>query len=366
MTSGAEGGSPPPAGGSRADAAPLSRTSPLEPGHVLDGRFRIRELLRKGGMASVFEAEDLTTGERVALKVPMSKYQTEPLYVGRFRLEEETGLLLNHPSLLRIIPAPNKSRPYIVMERLRGQLLADLLHGGRRLPAPRALAIAIAIAKAVEVMHERKVLHRDLKPGNVMLCDDGSIRVIDFGLATVEGSSAGGPFGIPSALGTPDYMPPEHVRGKIGDARSDVYCLGVILYEMLTGAVPFQDDDVFAVMHARVVGDPRRPRDVAPDLSPQLEEIILHALEKDPDRRYARMSDFRRDLEAPEAVSVTGRAGRLVPPPAWKILWRRVRHFVLTLLIFLIVILLIVLLVLAGGTPGPRKHSRLPGTLRAC
>jgi len=366
MTSGAEGKSPPPAGGPQADSVPLSRTSPLVPGHVLDGRFRIRQLLNQGGMASVFEAEDLATGEVVALKVPLSKYQAEPLYVGRFRLEEETGLLLSHPSLLRIIPSSNKSRPYIVMERLRGQLLADLLKGGRRLPAPRALAIAIAIAKAVEFMHERKVLHRDLKPGNVVLCDDGSLRVIDFGLATVEGNKVAGPFGIPSSLGTPDYMPPEHVRGKSGDVRSDVYCLGVILYEMLTGAVPFQEDDVFAIMHARVVGDPRRPRDLAPDLSPQLEEIVLHALEKDPDRRYARMSDFRHDLEAPEAVTVTGRAGHLVPPPAWKILWRRVRHFVLTLLIFLIVILLIVLLVLAGGTPGHRKHSRLPIASRVC
>jgi serine/threonine-protein kinase len=312
-------------------------------------------------MASVYEAEDLASGGMVALKVPLSKYQAEPLYVGRFRLEEETGLLLNHPSLLRIIPAANKTRPYIVMERLRGQLLADLLKGGRRLPVPQALSIAIEVAKAVEFMHQKKVLHRDLKPGNIMLCDDGSIRILDYGLATVEGNTAGTPFGIPTALGTPDYMPPEHVRGKRGDERSDVYCLGVILYEMLTGSVPFQDDDVFAVMHARVVGDPRRPRDQAPDLSPQLEEIVLHALEKDPEQRYAGMADFRRDLEQPDAVTVTGRAERLVPPAAWKILWRRMRHFVLTLLIFLVIILLIVLLVLASGTPGHRRHSRLPG-----
>jgi serine/threonine-protein kinase len=330
---------------------------------VLDGRFRIRDLINKGGMASVYEAEDLVTGRVVALKVPLSRYQTEPLYVGRFRLEEETGLLLDHPSLLRLIPAEKKSRPYIVMERLRGQLLADLLKGGRRLPATQALSIAIAVAKAVEYMHEKKVLHRDLKPGNIMLCEDGSIRVIDFGLATVEGNPLAAPFGIPTALGTPDYMPPEHVRGKTGDARSDVYCLGAILYEMLTGSVPFQDDDVFAVMHARVVGDPRRPRDLAPDLSPPLEEIVLHALEKDPERRYARMSEFRRDLEAPEKVTVTGRAERLVPPAPWKILWRRMRHFVLTLLIFVIIILLIALFVLATGSPGSRRHARLPDPL---
>ena len=338
---------------------PLSRTSPLLPGHVLDGRFQVKGLINKGGMASVFEAVDLTTGELVALKVPLSKYQTEPLYVGRFRLEEETGLLLHHPSLLRIIPTPNKSRPYIVMERLRGQLLSELVKGGHPLPAARALPIAIAIAKAVEYMHGQQVLHRDLKPGNVMICDDGSIRILDFGLATSErASTKGGPLGIPSALGTPDYMPPEHVNGDRGDQRSDVYCLGVILYEMLTGGVPFQDDDIFAVMHARVVGDPRRPRDLAPDLSPQLEEIILHAMERDPARRYSRMSEFRQDLEAPEQVAVTGRANRLVPPPAWKILWRRVRHFVLTLLIIVLLMLLLTLVVLVGAHPRARSRSR--------
>ncbi len=311
-------------------------------------------------MASVYEAVDLTSGQTVALKVPLPKYQIEPLYAGRFLLEEQTGSLLNHPSLLRVIPVKEKSRPYIVMERLRGTLLADLLAGGRQLPVERASGIAIQIAKAVEYMHERNILHRDLKPGNVMLCDDGSIRVIDFGLATVEGERKGSPLGIPSALGTPDYMPPEHVRGEQGDQRSDVYCLGVILYEMLTGGVPFQEHDIFAVMHARVVGDPRRPRDVLPDLSPQLEEVLLHAMERVPARRYPRMSDFRKDLEAPQNVPLTGRADRLIPPAAWKILWRRVRHFVLTLVLILIVMLLVVLGVMTGANPRPRGHESAP------
>ncbi|HVR86068.1 MAG TPA: serine/threonine-protein kinase [Planctomycetota bacterium] len=336
---------------------PSSRAASLLPGHVLDGRFQVKELLNKGGMASVFEALDLSTGQPVALKVPLPKYQMEPLYAGRFLLEEQTGSLLSHPSLLRIIPVKEKSRPYIVMERLRGKLLADLLTGGRRLPEARALELAILVAKAVEYMHERNVLHRDLKPGNIMICDDGSIRVIDFGLATVEGQAQGARFGIPSALGTPDYMPPEHVRGQPGDQRSDVYCVGVILYEMLLGTVPYQEHDIFAVMHARVVGDPQRPRNLDPNLSPQLEEILLHALERDPERRYQRMSEFRKDLEAPEKVPLTGRADRLTPPSAWKIRWRRVRHFVLTLLFLLALLLLVALAVLKSANPRPRGRS---------
>ena len=309
-------------------------------------------------MASVFEAIDRKTDTVVALKVPLSKYQAEPLYVGRFRIEEETGLMLDHPSLLRILPSGNKSRPYIVMERLRGKLLADVLKGGR-LPVDRALAIAISIAKAVEYMHGRKILHRDLKPGNVMLCDDGSLRVLDFGLCTSEGASKGGPLGIPSALGTPDYMPPEHVKGETGDERSDVYCLGVILYELVTGQVPFQEDDIFDVMNARVVGDPRRPRDLVPDLSPQLEEILLHAMERNPGDRYARMFDFRKDLEAPDGVVVTGRAKRLIPPARWKIFWRKVRHFVLTILIFLLIMGILALIVMVTAKPRGRGHSRV-------
>jgi len=334
----------------------MSRTSLLLPGQILDGRFQVLGLINKGGMASVFEAMDLRLGLVVALKVPLPKYQTEPLYAGRFQLEEQTGSSLNHPSLLRIFPVnvKEKSRPYIVMERLRGTLLADSLAGGRRLPVERVLEIIVSIAKAVEYMHERNTLHRDLKPGNVMICDDGSIRVIDFGLATVLGQRQGSPLGFPLALGTPDYMPPEHVRGEPGDQRSDVYCLGVMLYEMLTGAVPFLEEDIFAVMHARVVGDPRRPRDLQPDLSPHLEEIVLHAMEKDPNRRYARMSEFRKDLEAPHQVPLTGRADRLIPPAAWKNRWLRIRHFVLTLLIILILMFVVALAVLTVGNPRPR------------
>jgi serine/threonine protein kinase len=310
-------------------------------------------------MAAVFEAIDLVTGQPVALKVPFPRYQREPFYSARFTQEEEIGASLSHPSILRIIPFKEKSRPYIVMERLEGELLADVLKRERRLPVDRALGIAIRVAQALEYMHERKVLHRDLKPGNIMLCKDGSIRVLDFGLATSEGGPTGPAFGFIPSLGTPDYMPPEHVRGKMGDERSDIYCLGVILYEMLTGAVPFRGKDLFALMHARVVGDPIRPGEVNPELSPQLEEIILHALERDPRARYARMSEFRKDLEAPEQVIPTGRAQRLEPPRPLKILWRRTQHFVWTLVVILLLMALLVLGVLAFAKPRTGSSGRV-------
>jgi serine/threonine protein kinase len=245
------------------------------------------------------------------------------------------------------------------MERLEGRLLADVLKGERRLSVERSLKIAIRVAQALEYMHERKVFHRDLKPGNIMLCQDGSLRVIDYGLATSEGGPSGPGFGFIPSLGTPDYMPPEHVRGKTGDERSDIYCLGVVLYEMLTGSVPFQGKDLFALMNARVVGDPIRPRGVNPDLSPQLEEILLHALERDPRSRYARMSEFRKDLEVPDRVLQTGRAQRLEPPRAWKILWRRCQHFVWTLVVILLLIALMALGVMTFAKPRRAYSSRL-------
>jgi serine/threonine protein kinase len=171
------------------------------------------------------------------------------------------------------------------------------------------------------------VIHRDLKPSNVILFEDGSIRVIDLGIAMKgEGPEFDGMVSL-QASGTPDYMPPEQVRGHSGDRRSDLYSLGAMLYEMATGYPPFQGD-LFFVLHARVVGDPVPPRRLNPDLSPEVEEIILHALDRDPDLRFSSAAEFRKELEDPRGVVVTGRAARLQPPGFWSIFWRRIQDFV--------------------------------------
>jgi serine/threonine protein kinase len=330
---------------------------PLAAGQSLDGRFTLARLIKEGGMSLVFQALDQRTGGQVALKVPFSRHEEDPIYFARFQQEERIGGKIDHPSVVRTLPTGDKSRPYIVMELLDGQLLSDYLGQNHPIPIEKALDLAVRIAKAMEYIHGLGILHRDLKPANVMLCRDGTIRVFDLGLALDKDSPE-----VPArlggqSLGTPDYMPPEHVLGKPGDARSDIYCLGAMLYEMVTGAVPFQAPDLFDLMHARIVGDPPAPSRLNPKISPQVEEIILRAISRAPENRYASMADFRKDLEAPETVVVTGRAQRLRAPNVWRLRWMRVRSFVWTLLIILGAIGLMVLAVATFGHPHVARHS---------
>ncbi len=290
----------------------------LAVGTLLDDRFEITDIIAKSGMASLFKANDRKTGAAVAIKVPYLQIESDPAGFDRFRREEEIGLQLEHPFILKFVPVEKKSRPYIVMEYLEGQTLSELLKNIRPLPEPDAVKIASRICEALEYMHQKGVIHRDLKPQNIMLCNDGSIRIMDFGIARSQASRRLTFVGFTPAMGTPDYMAPEQVRGSRGDQRTDIYSLGAILYEMSTGEPPFGGDSAYVIMNARVTGDPQAPRKLNPKITPVLEEIILHAMERDPKRRYQSAAEMKAELDDYESVESTSRHARLQAPQIWR------------------------------------------------
>ncbi|HET6248194.1 MAG TPA: protein kinase [Tepidisphaeraceae bacterium] len=302
----------------------------LEVGQLLDERFQVTDLIARSGMASIFKANDLKTQRTVALKVPFMRFESDPGFFSRFKREEQIGKTLNHPYILRFEDTPeNQSRPYIVMEFLEGQTLGHLMRSVRPMPTNDALRIASRICEALHYMHEHEVVHRDLKPENIMVCNDGTIRVMDFGIAKYEGMRRLTFGGFTPAMGTPDYMAPEQVKGKRGDPRTDIFSLGAILYEMLTGSVPYEGANPFLIMNARLSGDPVAPRQRNAELTPQVEEIILHAMARNPAERYQTALEMKHDLDNPEKVEVTGRAARLEAPAAWKSRWWGGRRLVL-------------------------------------
>jgi serine/threonine-protein kinase len=291
---------------------------PFQPGHLLDGRFRITEVLSRSGMGTIFKAEDKQNGDRlVAVKVPHLEFESDPNFYSRFQREERIGLELDHPFLLKFIPAENKSRPYIVTEYLKGCTLEHLLQAMRPLPEKDALKIASLVCEAVQHMHDHRIIHRDLKPQNVMICCNGTIRILDFGIARDDVSRRITRVGNSTSMGTPDYMAPEQVKGKRADKRTDIYNLGALLYEMLTGQLPFRDDNPWVALNARVTGDPTAPRKLNPELSPQAEEIVLRALQREPADRYASAAAMKAEIDAVDQVRVTGLADRLQEPAPW-------------------------------------------------
>jgi serine/threonine protein kinase len=314
-------------------------------GDVLDGRFEIFELIGRGGMGSVFKATDLATGKPVAVKIPFFEVESDPAFYSRFEREIEIGKRLAHPGVLKVLAVDRPSRPYLAMEYLEGETLWDRLQRVRPLSTDEALRIATLVCESLEYLHQNGIVHRDLKPTNVMLCRDGSLRIMDFGIAMIGTMRRLTFSGLTRRLGTPHYMAPEQVNGRRGDARTDVYSLGALLYEMTTGHAPYDDqEDLYAVMNARVVGDPVAPRVHNPMLAPEVEEIILHALARDPDDRYATAAVMKAELVAPERVQVTGRADRLKVPALGSRHWRLAGIMVLALLVPVLLFFLFLLM----------------------
>ncbi|HZU84134.1 MAG TPA: serine/threonine-protein kinase [Polyangiaceae bacterium] len=298
------------------------------PGQTLQGRFLLLEEIGRGGMSTVFKARDLEDGgSLVAVKVMRPEYSSGVGSWSMSQREAEIGASLRHPFIVRFVPvAPGRSRNVVVTELVSGTPLAARIGGGRRLPEAEALAIASRLCDAVDYMHRRGIVHYDLKPGNVMLCDDGSIRLIDFGVAHPAARARFDFAGPAPPIATADYAAPEQIRRRRGQTSVDIYATGAILYEMLTGHPPFEGDDPFVVASARQIGDPRAPRALCPDVSLEAEEIVLRALRRDPAERYASAAELKADLDRPARVRVSGLAERLVEVTPWRRRLRLIRY----------------------------------------
>jgi serine/threonine protein kinase len=284
----------------------LVPNSTLQPGDRLD-QYQLESIVATSGMATVYRAVDTATGQSVAIKVPHPEVESDPALYERFQREQDIGARIDHPGVMKVLPNPGRTQVYMVMEWLDGRLLRAVLNERKKLPAARAIALTIAIGRALEHIHAEGVVHRDLKPENIMVDDGDHIRLIDFGIAANAGARRLTFANFSTTMGTPDYISPEQVRGRRGDARSDVYALGVMLYEMLTGRVPFSGPNPFAVMNDRLLNQPIPPRTLDPTLSPELQEILYRALEREPKNRYASAREFIHDLEHPNEVGIADR-----------------------------------------------------------
>ncbi|MGO9437582.1 MAG: serine/threonine-protein kinase [Terracidiphilus sp.] len=283
--------------------------SQLEPADTLD-HYRIDATVSRSGMSTLYRATDQKTNRQVALKVPHPEMEADPILLERFKREEEIGQLLDHPGVVKTYDGEARSRVYMVIEWVNGRLLRAILNEEKRLPIERAVKIAVSICDALDYMHKHGIVHRDLKPENVMVDENDNIKLIDFGIAMKEDARRLTFVNLSATLGTPDYISPEQVKGQRGDQRSDIYALGIMLYEMLTGRVPFIGANPLAAMNERILIEPPAPRALNEQVSPELEEILYRALERDPRHRYATAHEMMWDLEHQEQVGVEDRGPR--------------------------------------------------------
>jgi serine/threonine-protein kinase len=271
----------------------------IEPDTLIDGRYRIVRKLGSGGMADVYMAEDQQLGRRVALKVLHRRFAEDEQFVERFRREASSAAGLSHPNVVSIFDRGEwDGTYYISMELVEGRTLKDIVREKGAAPPEAAVDITLQILRAARYAHQRGIVHRDIKPHNVLIDDDGRVRVTDFGIAragTSDITETG------SVMGTAQYLSPEQAQGRPVDERADLYAIGIVLYELLTGQVPFDAEQPVSVALKQVSELPVPPANLVPAIPPAIDAVVLHALEKEPDRRYQSADEFIAALETARA-----------------------------------------------------------------
>ncbi len=293
-------------------------------GEVIDGQYEVQEFLGEGGAAEVYQALDQTNGQTVVIKLPHVATAGDLAAFNRYKREIEIGVHLDHPGIQRLLSDDRK--PYMVMQFVAGDSLRTYLRAHHPLPIQQVLGIAIQLAQTLEYVHGQGVVHRDLKPDNIVIGPDGNVTLMDFGIALRLASRRLTFSHLSNAVGTPDYMAPEQVRGERGDARTDVYALGVVLYELLTGRVPYPADAAGAIeaMRRKVETDPPLVRRLRSEVPEPVQAIVYRALRRRPEERYASMAELRHDLAQPDSVEIPKYVADIPPPrplgdlPPWR------------------------------------------------
>ncbi|WP_375386483.1 Stk1 family PASTA domain-containing Ser/Thr kinase [uncultured Microbacterium sp.] len=274
---------------------------------VLSGRYRVDEIIGRGGMASVYRGYDLTLGRQIAIKILKHDLASDNAFRTRFRLEAQAASRMAHPTIVRVYDAGEDTEigpdgtshpiPYIVMELVHGELLKDIISEGP-VPVADAVRYVDGILEALEYSHRAGVVHRDIKPGNVMVTEAGQVKVMDFGIARAVSDSSSTVAETTAILGTAAYFSPEQAKGEPVDARADLYSAGVVLYEMLAGRPPFRGESPVAVAYQHVSETPLAPSEVNETVPRALDAVTLRALAKDPFQRYQDAASFREALDA--------------------------------------------------------------------
>lgn len=275
---------------------------------VLGGRYEIGEVMGRRGMANVHQGRDLRSGRLVAIKVLRKDLAQDPLFRSRFRREARTLAGLDHPTIVALRDTGYEEVesgstgllrvPFIVLEHVAGRSLQDLLRSGRPLPHRESIDYQLGVLSALAFSHRAGIIHRDIKPGNVMITPEGVVKVLDFGIARTHGDPTATMTQAQAFLGTPTYVSPEQVRGETADVRSDLYSAGCLLYELLTGRPPFVGDDPFFVAYQHVHEAPAPVSTYGSDLTPALDPILAQALAKAPKDRFQSARQFTRALRS--------------------------------------------------------------------
>jgi eukaryotic-like serine/threonine-protein kinase len=257
-------------------------------------------------MPTVYHAQDWQAQQEVVLKFPDDEVIGDAAVFARYKREEEIGKRLHHPHILRHLNlGEQRSMEYLVMEYLHGRNLRAVMleRAPALLPPTEVRRILLQVCEALLCAHENGVIHRDIKPENILLLQNDDVKLLDFGIALLEGEQRGIWQGFSSPIGTPDYMAPERLRGRDGDAQADIYAVGVVLYELLCGRTPFEEHDGFPLVTRHISHDPPGLLGRNPSISPTLATLVMRAIRRDPDRRYARMRDFLDDLQCLDTVT---------------------------------------------------------------